>query len=182
MKISINYDPHKIKRLRVSNTPPIVLIERSSNAYLYPEKPILLHSNGDISCGNKIFKNRPRVRYFRDYYGNMFDYLKKKRIPLNVSGFRKKDLGDIVEEMLGKKKSISYKRLLEIYSRENQIAAMKKIAIERFKKVEYKRWWKEYRRLLDAALLNSDYKQAEEFRKQHDEKQKVASDIINFRR
>jgi len=182
VKISINYSP-KIKRVSVKKNPPIVLSDKSLNAYLYPEKPVLLHFNGDISCGDKIFKNRPRARHFRVYYGNMFDYLKKKKILLNVSGFRKKDLGDVVEEMQSnKKRLISLRRLIEIYSYENQIAEMRRIAIERLKKIAYKRWWKEYRRLLDLALLNSDHKQAEKFRRQLDEKQKVVSEIINFRR
>ena len=96
-----------------SKTSPIILIDRSSDPYLEPEQPILLHQNGDISCNGIFLKNTPRTRYFRDYYEMMLDYLTGKKMRLNVTYFRKKDLGDVIEEMQSNNdKTISLKKLI----------------------------------------------------------------------
>ena len=98
-------------------------------------------------------------------------------MPLNVAKFRKKDLGDILEEMRFKKRnSITYKRLSEIYSRENQIARLRNVAIDRLKKIEYKRWWREYNKMLD----NNNYKVADKMRTELDEKSRVARKVRYF--
>src|SRR3989344_6691484 len=162
-----------------SKTSPIILIDRSSDPYLEPEQPILLHQNGDISCNGIFLKNTPRTRYFRDYYEMMLDYLTGKKMRLNVTYFRKKDLGDVIEEMQSNNdKTISLKKLIEIYSYENQIADMRNIAIEQISKTQRKRWWRQR----NLALDKGDYKTCKEMQNQFEEKSEIANDIINLRR
>jgi len=178
VKITINNSQnHRHRPIKRSNTPPIILANKSADAYLYPEEPILLHQNGDIICKDKVFQCTSRTYFLRSYYSNFFEYLKRKKMPLNVAKFRKKDLGDILEEMRFKKRnSITYKRLSEIYSRENQIARLRNVAIDRLKKIEYKRWWREYNKMLD----NNNYKVADKMRTELDEKSRVARKVRYF--
>lgn len=157
---------------------PIVLAERSLNPYLYPEEQIILYPNGDISCGDKLLKNNTRLRYFRRQHEFIAEYLLKKQFFFNISNFRLKDLGDIISEMQhGNSKSISINKLIDIYSYQNQIVAIRGHMISKLVHVERIRWWRKYRKLLET-----DYTRAREFHNEFQKKNKIVNDIINGRR
>ncbi|NCO88742.1 hypothetical protein AUK04_03985 [Candidatus Roizmanbacteria bacterium CG2_30_33_16] len=141
----------------------IILSTCSTNPrlnYFRKEQPILFFENGDISCGILTYKYKTYHRT-RDQYSFIYKYLKKHRLSLNITNIIEKDLGDIIEELQSiKKKSISLKKLMDIYCYKNQIAGIKTYKIRLIEQYADKVIWKKYQ-----ILLETNHKEAMEMKK-----------------
>jgi hypothetical protein len=152
---------------------PILLALRSGNSYLDPNASILLLPNGDILCADVKIKGHPQTNH---YYSIIAQYLKKKRLKFDVSRFKEMDLGDIVEDMQSRKvKSISLKKLIEIYSRRNSICRLRDHKIDHIKSLAYKRFWRKRRKL----LKENKNEEANRLYNQFLEKEKIINKLIN---
>jgi len=152
-----------------------IILGICNDPYVYPGKPLILWENSDVTCGDLIMKYRPWYRT-NHQFGFICEYLRKKRIPLDISGFREKDLGDIVRELQDQnKKNISLKRLIEIYHWENQIASIKKHQIEKISHYFYKKHWKER----NKAITERNWAKLSEMEREFRAKSELAHKIIN---
>jgi hypothetical protein len=119
--------------------------------YLHPLKEIndakiYLNNKGQIIIDELIIPD-DRQRNFRRMYNFSKDYLEKKKLPLDISKFWRKDLNDIVFEMARKKqKYISLDALDDIRHCQNQIAGIRDAVITRIRKFVRRKWIKTLRK------------------------------------
>lgn len=132
-------------RRKISNNPLIYIGE----TYLHPLKEIdnakvYLNSKGQIIINELVIPD-DRQRNFRRMYNFLKDYLEKKKLPYEISKFRRKDLNDLVFEMERKKqKYISLNALEDIRHYQNQLARIREIVITRIRKFVKRKWRKIY--------------------------------------
>jgi hypothetical protein len=159
--------------MKLRKNKPIILAKQSEDAYLDPLAPIVLLPNGNIQCGTEIYKSDAKVKH---QYPFVRDYLIKKRLPFDISGFKSKELIDVIENMQNKNiKSVSLKKLLEIVAYYNQVAKIKEYKVRLIKQIAYKRFWRRNKQLLDEK----NRKASDELHKQLQERQRIVHEQIN---
>lgn len=157
----------------MKNKPKVLLEKQSQDSYLDPYAPIYLLPNGDVQCGDEIYKPSPMSRH---QYPFVIDYLKKKHLPFDVSNFRHINLIDIIEDLQNKKKkSISLKKLIEIVAFSNQVADIKEYKIKGIKHIAYKRHWRKYKKLTEEKK----YSEANQLREKLKKREEIVHKLIN---
>lgn len=154
----------------------IIIARQSLSAYLEPGSPVHLHPNGDLTCGAHCVKG-DRSRNFRRMYEYARGYLTRKGLPLDVSGFRRLELIDVIQLMEAHAlPSITIDRLKEIACFENSLAMTRELAKDRIEAVAARRWYKTYRRLLE-----DDPEAAREMSHEHSARLRIVNNLISSR-
>ena len=87
------------------------------------EAPVSLEANGQVTCGSD-FRWRG-LRHYPRQYVFCLEFLTRKGLPPDVSGFREKGLMDVIDG-LADGQAITREELLEVAHQNNHIAGIKK--------------------------------------------------------
>jgi len=106
---------------------------------------VFIDSRGRIySQSMPPIKDATRGKNFKRMHGFCEEYFNKKRLKYDVKNFCKMDIKDVVEMLEAKNRSsISANQLTEIYHWRNQIAEIKQLVKNRFRKSVLKMYNKE---------------------------------------
>jgi hypothetical protein len=157
------------------NKKSIMLKNLSADPYLFPNKPVLLNSDGSISCGDIIVRDKTNNKYLIRYYEQISKYLIQNKYKYDLTIFKKTEIQYFITDLLVRnKKFISTKKLIDIFYYQNTICYMRDASIGRIANYAYRKWWKQYK-----YYLRNDFNKAIVMRKEMLEKSRIADNIRN---
>src|SRR6266702_976855 len=145
--------------------PPIILAVQSGDPYLEPDQPVLLHANGNLTCGSIVLRYDSKHRHYRTQYEYMANYLEAKGRPFDVSEIREPNIYDVIDRMQYEgRDSITREELIDLFSPQHQIYLIKGFMLTRLRRYADRRWWRERKAALEqgdndrAKAMDEDFK------------------------
>jgi hypothetical protein len=93
------------------------------------EAPVSLEATGEVACGEAF--RWPGKEYYARQYAFCLEFLQRKGLPPDVSGFREKGLMDVIEDLdRAGRETIRRAELLEVAHQNNHIAMIKEAVLK----------------------------------------------------
>jgi hypothetical protein len=106
--------------------PPIVLAAMSEDPYMEPDQPVVLHANGNLTCGPTVLKPPKNRRFYREQYDLIAQYLRNKSQPFDVSDIREPNIQDVIDRMKNEGRDcITLEELMDIFVHQDRIYLIK---------------------------------------------------------
>jgi hypothetical protein len=124
--------------------PPIVLAAMSEDPYMEPDQPVVLHANGNLTCGPTVLKPPKNRRFYREQYDLIAQYLRNRSQPFDVSDIREPNIQDVIDRMQNEGRDcITLEELMDIFVHQDRIYLIKTSMLNRLSRNAERRWWRE---------------------------------------